>query len=233
MVTLTADQKFAISESNKLLERIKEMWLRKELQHLDLRTFFFDAFMWTITWTNSQLNTSTRVLTGKPVHDTPPPILTNEQQNGVGRVLAFYDICTKTSFITLLMFQIEVFLKGLSAKLNIVPQNRSYSSVVNALTNELIHDNREQKKKFLMVTAHIRNALHANGYHMNDYFEVTIDDITYKFHEKEEIDFAGWSQLFTFINATLDVLEEIIFSSQINEIDYIEKESFLDLETVR
>jgi len=233
MVTLAADQKFAISESNKLEKRIITMSGRDKLQYLDLRFFFFDAFLWTTTWIHAQLNTSTRVLTGKPVHGTVPPILTKEVQDGIGRVLAFQDLCTKTSFITLLMFQIEVFLKGLSAKLNIVPRNRCYSSVVNALADQIIHDNRKQKKKLLMTLAHVRNALHANGYHMNNDFEVTIDEITYKFHEKSEIDFLGWTQVFVFMNATLDVLEEIIFSSQISEIDYIEKESFLDLNTVR
>lgn len=232
MSNLTDDQKLAITECNKLVERIKEMSSKREFRYLDLRFFFLDAFIWTVTWTNSQLNTSTRVLTGKIIHDTPPPNLTKDQQNGVGRVLSFYDICTRTSFITSLMFQIEVFMKGLSAKLGLVPKNRSYNSIVETLVDAVITDDEEQKKKYLMAPAHVRNALHTNGYHMNKDFEVTINDKTYEFINKNEIDFGGWSQLFTFMNKALDVLEEIIFSSEINKIDYIEKESFLDLKTL-
>jgi len=226
---LLASQKLAMEEGKKLIKRLEKNLRNGKYQYLDLRTFFTDSFLWTVTWTMSQLNTSKRVLSGETINDIPPSILTEDQKNGLGRVLQFYDLCSRTAFITLLMFQVELLLKGITGKLKLKVEKKTYSNIVNVLIRKLSTSDHDQKIKYLMSTAHLRNALHNNGYHLNNDFKVEVDGKTFDFIKGKEIDFAGWQNIFILINKTIDTLEEILESPSIKNVKFIGKDEQLNL----
>jgi hypothetical protein len=115
-------------------------------------------------------------------------------------------------------FRVENLFANLIAELSQEKVPRDYLQKASALLNILSLEGSERKLDRLKVLQFIRNSLHNNGYHYNNSFRITIDDLTFHFVKGGMVRCAGWQHVIVAIEASLLVIEEILNSPQVKAI---------------
>ena len=79
----------------------------------------------------------------------------------------------------------------------------------------------EEKIKFLYLPAQLRNSLHSNGIHHGYKGECTTIEIggfTFELIDGQKVSCAGWGHIVLALNASLEILEEILSSPKIETL---------------
>jgi len=140
----------------------------------------------------------------------------------------------RASFLTLFMFEVEVFIKVIASELNISlvtsgrrPRSKGYRAITTEIINTLFTNNQQQRIDYLNFPARIRNCLHASGYHTEENYSVNIGGKDYDFIKGQKINFVTWTEIIFFLNKLIDVLEEILNLKRFTDVTKIEKYNFL------
>lgn len=146
-----------------------------------------------------------------------------------------FEVMQRAAFLSIFMFQVEVFLKNIAKAINIdlktsgkKPKSKGFRAITREIIFKLFSENQEERIHFLNMPAMIRNCLHSSGYHNEAGFKILIDGKVYEFVRSEKIEFASWVHIYIFLNKLVDVLEEIVNSKSVKKIKKIEKYSFIE-----
>lgn len=134
-----------------------------------------------------------------------------------------YDIIQRTSFLTLFLFNIEVFLKSMCNQLSIQTKQEKYSFYSKELLKLLFPNDWENRRNIFKLPAECRNILHNGGVYNRKKMEIPVDGITYTFEREVDIEFLTWSNLIKFCDRIVDVLEEICNHPDVLPITHIGK----------
>ena len=146
-----------------------------------------------------------------------------------------FEVMQRAAFLSIFMFQVEVFLKNIAKARNIdlkssgkKPKSKGFRVITREIIFKLFSENQEERIHFLNMLAMIRNCLHSSGYHNESNFKISIDGKVYEFIRGEKIEFASWVHICIFLNKLVDVLYEIVNSKPVKKIKKIEKYSFIE-----
>ena len=157
----------------------------------------------------------------------------NDQSNGrlsanqISVKIQKLDILNRRSYLTALMFEVEVFLKKISETL---PEGelQGYEQLVKHVLRELgILTNDSEEFRKLYYPAIIRNSLHNNGFHEGKKYEGKIKGIPFLFEDKQQTKHAGWRHVYFFCIGILEMMELIIQHQTIHQT-YIQGVSLLN-----
>ena len=94
-----------------------------------------------------------------------------------------------------------------------------YRELTMKLKNKLnLSDN---QRKILNLPAITRNSLHNNGYHKEKDFDATIGSKTYEFQKDKQVNFAGWDNFYIMFDELLNIIEIILKSSDVKQLQKI------------
>lgn len=128
------------------------------------------------------------------------------------------DILLRGSFLTLFMFQTENLLRMIRDNLSATGTSNKYYNICKDVLQVTHPNDMQQKHDILQISAYVRNCLHNSGMHTNQSKSFLIRNITYYFVQNQMFSQAAWSNIVIFIEELLDVLEEILTNSNVQEL---------------
>jgi len=131
---------------------------------------------------------------------------------------------TKVSFITLFQFQMENLFRNILKGLNCSTKG-GFWKITDRLLNELAISDRDSKHDILYTPALIRNSLHNGGIHYNfrgnsayKNNKNSINNRKYEFIDGKKISCAHWEGVTDTLNASIDVVEEILSTNRVKNL---------------
>lgn len=118
-------------------------------------------------------------------------------------------------------FQIENGLRNLLRAIE--PQSRlnKFHQIAGRMIELAQLNDADQKKAILMVPAHLRNSMHANGVH-HGYREqdtvTTVYGVTYEFRHGQRVSCGGWGHIVHSLTSSVRVVEGIISSPVVSAL---------------
>lgn len=144
------------------------------------------------------------------------------------------EVMHRVSFLTVFMFEVEIFIKSIAVELNIDlqttgrrPKQKGFRALTREIINILFSEEQQQRIDYLNLPAMVRNCLHASGYHKEEDYEISIDEYSFEFKTNEKIQFTSWQHIHLFITKLIDVLEEILNEERLKDVRKIEKYNFV------
>ncbi|MFO1440036.1 MAG: hypothetical protein U1F81_17055 [Verrucomicrobiaceae bacterium] len=123
----------------------------------------------------------------------------------------------RLGLVTLCMFKIDALLGRLLTALAL-PVHLGFFRNARSLLNTITIGAPNLKLDTLMVPAAIRNSLHNNGIHRGPNSSMLLHGMQYDFSDGDSVQCAGWQHIFAALTACIDVLDEILFSAEIQAI---------------
>lgn len=179
-------------------------WSLREYSQRDARCNFFLNSSQTILWVLIHLDIFSEML---DVNDKKFSKYINLDPKSRLMYLIQHDTINRTSFITKLMFDVEMFIKNLMRGCEHPPKGKYYDFTQDFLKFLGITDT--QKHKIMNAPYQIRNSLHNNGYVYHD-FQIELRGKKYEFIKSQQLKHASWSDMYVFIDELIDVLSEIV-----------------------
>ncbi len=133
-----------------------------------------------------------------------------------------FQIIPKISLMTTWNFLIENFFKSLFLKIDSNYISKGYYSIVQGIITQTEISDPDTKIKTLYTLALYRNALHNQGVHLPsdsrwDDFSIHVKNTVFSFTKGKKIEIT-FSELAVLLDATIDILDEIINSQKIQDI---------------
>lgn len=121
-------------------------------------------------------------------------------------------------------FQAENGLRNLLTAIE--PQNRSnkFYQIAGRMIELAELQDGDSKKQVLMVPAHLRNSMHANGVHHGYRGQdtiTTVAGVVYEFRHGQRVSCGGWGHVVHALTASLRVLEEIVMSPIVSQLAFV------------
>lgn len=146
----------------------------------------------------------------------------NITDNDIKQLVTNFDLINRASYLTMFLFLIENFFGNVNEQLSNKCQKCGYRELAKHLLKELnISNINNEKLDILNVPALVRNCLHAEGKHMKNNDQGTIDGIFFKFIKGKTHHYGSWEHTIFFCDKILDVLEEILQSSFVKKTPII------------
>ena len=215
MGTLKENVSQALTDCTQLISRINNFKMNAGYDKDDQRYISFEACENVINFTRIHLDYFLVEVFGK----SPPlmkrvPGITTAKDFDIFRTN--FDKFHKMCLLTTLMFQIEIFMKSISNKLQGVPKGPGYKKLVDHVLEEVNLSDWAKKSKIMNGPAKMRNVLHAQGrFTEKSNFEVDISGKLFRFESGKLINFIFWDNVFLFLNSMFDVVEEVLKSPKV------------------
>ena len=128
----------------------------------------------------------------------------------------------RLGFIVVFQFQIENMMKNiLNALGRPVRPTEGFYNVASKLLEAIGVEGRESKLDLLYLPALIRNSLHANGIHRLPTKRIEFDGVVFEFIQDRAVNCATWDHKCLALNASLNVIEEILDASPVRSLPMI------------
>jgi len=179
-------------------------WSLRQYSQNDARGNFFINSSQTLMWILIHLDTFSEML-----DSNDKKISKYMELNPKSRLiyLVQHDTINRISFITKLMFDVEMFIKNLMRGCEYPPKGTYYDFTQKFLQFLGIDD--YQKHKILNAPYQIRNSLHNNGYVYHD-FQIELRGKKYDFIKGQQLKYVSWYDLYVFTDELIDLLSEIV-----------------------
>lgn len=178
----------------------------KKYGNQDYRSVFFGTYCETLLWALVQLENFSNL--------NPQPIISKRFENltvpGMTVLLLQYDTINRQAFAGVTTALVEDFINALCQEL-FSESFTNYSKSIKKLCDKIFPENSEKFYKLYSLYL-IRNSLHNNGYIKilkNDY-DLKIGKRIYKFRKGQQIQFAGWDNIFIITKELLNVIVEVV-----------------------
>jgi len=209
----------AHSDFFKLFEKSFNQPKKRDYPLTDIRADFFVTFAELGLWLLIQLDHFREML--KP-NSTIISMYLNLTKNDLKQFWVQHDTINRSSYCSKAMFDIEHFLKTIMSALG-VENNKGYYSFSEDFLYEIDFYN-PQRFKILNAPAQMRNSLHKDGYASKN-FDVILRGHEYNFVRGQQINFAGWDNLYIMFDEIIDLLIEIIKQPRVKGVQQIPRTS--------
>jgi hypothetical protein len=132
----------------------------------------------------------------------------------------------RLSLLTLVHFRIDSLFQGLLTALGASPGKAGFGKNLNDLTGKLTLADPRRIKDVLNTPTLIRNSIHNNGIHRgSDWGPITHHGLTYEFRKDKDVQCASSAHVLAALDASVDALESILLSPEINALTRVEDPS--------
>lgn len=121
-------------------------------------------------------------------------------------------------------FQIENGFRSLLRVLEPAGQASKFYQIARRMLELAQVQDVDAKKGVLMVPAHLRNSMHANGVHHGYQGQdtiTTIDGVVYEFRHGQRVSCGGWGHIIHALTASLCVVQEILTSLAVTQLEFV------------
>jgi len=133
--------------------------------------------------------------------------------DSIKRLVFNFDLMNRSSYLTMFLFQVEVFFRGVNSILKNKCTNCGYRELTKHVLKELkIPNDNNEKLDILNIPALVRNCLHAHGIHNKNDEHGKIDGILFKFEKGKRPGYIGWEHVCFFCDKLLEVIGEVLKS---------------------
>lgn len=157
---------------------------------------------------------------------------TSEEQRDM--LVDTLEVMHRGTYMTLFMFQVEIFIKSIAVQLNInlqttgkYPKQKGYRALTREIIDVLFSEGQQQRIDYLNILAMVRNCLHSSGYHKEIDKKISIGKYDFEFKKGEKINFTSWQHIHLFSNTLITILEEILNSKRLINVPKIGKYNFV------
>lgn len=125
----------------------------------------------------------------------------------------------KLSFIIMVNFQVEIFLRIIYSELENKNPPENYSDVIKDTLKSVNIPNRSEKFLALYTLARIRNSLHSGSIHTKKSVKkYKIKNYDFEFIRGEPLHCVSWLHISAVVDEIIDIIDEIILSPKIKKI---------------
>ncbi len=134
-------------------------------------------------------------------------------------VLSIVEKTWRLSLITLCHFKIDSLFQNLLKALGQEPGKNGFSKNKKNLMKKITPPEPEEVNKVLNTLTHIRNSLHNNGIHRGDTCDpIELLGCAYEFETDKVVCCASFWHIFTALDCSIDVIEQILFAPEIQAL---------------
>lgn len=212
---LTDSFEHANKEFPKIVNKLNKIQ-DPNLSVTDLRLVTIEKLKEASMWAAFQIKTFPDLMmkSNSPIPIYLKSINENVTDDNIKQLVSNFDLINRASFLTMFLFQIEVFLAGINSVLKTKSSRSNYYELAKHILKELkIPNPKNEKLDILNVPALVRNCLHAEGKHKKKNTEGKVQGILFKFVKGKSHKYGSWEHTCLFCDKIIDVLEEILNSS--------------------
>jgi len=126
---------------------------------------------------------------------------------------------TRLGYIVLFQFQIENMLKTILKALGKSGRaTEGFYNVAKSLLDAITLADLNTKLDLLYLPALIRNSLHSNGIHRLESKRIEYDGLVFEFIKDAPVRCAAWDHMHHALNASLNVVDEILKATQVKAL---------------
>jgi hypothetical protein len=223
----------AIQAKNSFIELHKKVWAnglkyKKIYGNDDIRGDFYIVFSELLLWLIIQLENFHEKYPQQKIGN----YMSLEKRSRTQMILQF-DTINRQSFITIAMFNIEIFIVALATGLKLKPRSNNYKDTVESLSENLFPLEAKETFRLLYSPYLIRNSLHNNGYikQLKEDFEISIGGKKFIFKKDTKVTLGGWDNLYILIDGLLDILIQIMEHDKLKSVNKILHNNETELDT--
>lgn len=183
------------------------------LPHTDERNQLLGIINQLLAWLNLQLviYRDYGSTTNSPIAQKLVGTNQNMTMPQLTELMKNFDHMNRRSFLTALIFQVEVFLKRINKILPNTTTKYGYKNLVRHVLKELkLIVNDDEKFRIMYFPAIVRNSLYTNGIHTEKDLSGKISGISFSFKKGNIVEHAGWRHVYFFCDKMLDVIKDIL-----------------------
>jgi hypothetical protein len=148
--------------------------------------------------------------------------IVNLESGDIGKALSDIFTTAKMNLLPLVQFQIENMLRNILVHIDPTTNLKGYYKICKTLLDRVSISNKADKLVSLQIPAYIRNSLHSNGVHENEFHSPSvsyfIQGVEFKFEHEKNINCAGTGHIYLALDNAFDVVDEMLGTSEIKLI---------------
>lgn len=125
----------------------------------------------------------------------------------------------RLGFMTSVHFKIDNLFHNVLKHLNSLPKNTGYWNLTDKILETCSISKTGIEKDTLTAFANLRNSLHGNGIHRTNPLKITIEGTVFDFVKDKRVECASWSHIVILLKSNIDILEKILLSSTVTNIN--------------
>lgn len=195
----------------------------------DLRDATLDVLEMMCVWGHMQMYMYSNYIAGPSSSSILSKIIkdesktkNNEYQKAMNDFKFNFDITNRTSFLTIFLFRVEVFLSGINEILPLKSTDNRISKISTHVLKQLFPRDWQKKSNIIIFSSELRNSLHAGGIYQKTSKKFEVKDEIFELIQNET-PMAGWEDITKYCEYIIELLFEIIDSLEIKKIQKINK----------